>query len=148
MIQGGAQMFDVEGGVMRNHEVGAGQPGQKFRRNGGKFRGIQNIQMRQAVTFNEVFVKPAVAFGWPHQPIRSLRQLPSSKTASPAAQMLTREGLAVSKSMLTKFMVCGKPLHASNHRMLYKYSTVAHPDGSVGGGSGSSSAYLQSMSSM
>ena len=57
MIQGFAQMSDVEGGVMRNHKVGAGQPGQKFRRNGGKFRGIQNIQMRQAVNFNEIFVE-------------------------------------------------------------------------------------------
>ncbi len=83
MIQGGAQMFDVEGGVMRNHEVGAGQPGQKFRRNGGKFRGIQNIQMRQAVTFNEVFVKPAVAFGWPHQPIWRLRQFAILKDGQP-----------------------------------------------------------------
>ena len=62
-------MFDVEVRIMRNHEVGAGQPGQKFRRNGGKFRGIQNIQMRQAVTFNEIILKPAVSFGWPHQPI-------------------------------------------------------------------------------
>ena len=53
MIQGNAQMFDVEVGIMGNHEVGAVQPGQQFRRNGGKFRGIQNIQMRQAVTFNE-----------------------------------------------------------------------------------------------
>jgi len=63
--------------------------------------------MRQAVAFNEVVVKPAVAFGWPHQPIRRFRQLPFSKTASPAAQMLTREGLAVSKSRLTKFIGAG-----------------------------------------
>ena len=83
MIQGRAQMFDVEGGVMRNHEVGAGQPGQKFRRNGGKFRGIQNIQMRQAVTFNEVFAKPAVAFGWSHQPIRRLGQFAILKDGQP-----------------------------------------------------------------
>lgn len=55
MIQGIAQMSDVEGCVMRNHEVGADQPGQKFRRNGGKFRGIPNIKMREAVTFNEAF---------------------------------------------------------------------------------------------
>jgi len=33
-----------------------------------------------------------------------------------------------------------------NHRTLYKYNTVAHPDGSMIGGSGSSSAYLQTMS--
>jgi hypothetical protein len=49
MIQGIAQMSDVEGGVMRDHEVGAVQPGQKFRRNVWEFRGLPNIQMRQAV---------------------------------------------------------------------------------------------------
>ncbi len=69
MIQSLAQMPDVEVGVMGNHEVGAGQPGQKFRRNGGKFRGIQNIQVGQAVTFDEVVAKPAVAFRWSDQPI-------------------------------------------------------------------------------
>ena len=37
MLQYRAQMFDVEGGVMSNHDVRAGQPFQKFRRNGGKF---------------------------------------------------------------------------------------------------------------
>ena len=35
MFQGIAQMSDVEGGVMRDHEVGAVQLGQEFRRNGG-----------------------------------------------------------------------------------------------------------------
>ena len=38
MIQGGAQMFDVEVGIMRDYQIGAGQPGQKFRNNGGEFR--------------------------------------------------------------------------------------------------------------
>jgi hypothetical protein len=83
MIQGFAQMFDVEGGVMRNHEVGADQPGQKFRRNGWKFRCIQNIQMSQAVTFNEVWPKPSMRFGWPHQPMRSLGQCAIFKDRHP-----------------------------------------------------------------
>ena len=83
MIQSGAQMGEVEFGTMRNHEVGAVHPGQQFRRNGGKFRGIQYIQMSQAVTFNEGFVKPSVAFWGSHQPIGSLRQLAILKDGEP-----------------------------------------------------------------
>ena len=83
MIQGLAQMPDVEGGVMRNHEVGAVQPGQKFRRNGGKFRGIQNVEMRQVVNFNEVWQKPSVRFWRPHQPIRSFGQFAILKDGHP-----------------------------------------------------------------
>ena len=68
---------------MRDNEVGAVQSGQQFRRNGGKFRGIQNIQMRQAVNFNEPVPKKTVAFGWPHQPIRGLRQAAILKDGKP-----------------------------------------------------------------
>ena len=75
MIQVRAQMLDVKGGIMGNHQIGVGQPGQYFRRNGGKFRGVQNIKMCQAVAFNEDFVKPAVAFGRSHQPIRGFCKL-------------------------------------------------------------------------
>ncbi len=70
MIQRLAQMSDVKMGVVGDYKVGAGQPGQKFRRNGWEFRGIQNIQMRQVVNFNEVVTKPSVRFWWPHQPVR------------------------------------------------------------------------------
>ena len=83
MIQSLAQMLNVKGGIMGNHEIGAGQPGQQFRRNGGKFRGVQNIQMRQAVTFNEVWQKPSVGFWWPHQPIRRFGQLAILKDGQP-----------------------------------------------------------------
>ena len=83
MIQSLAQMSEVEVGVMRDHQIGASQPGQQFRRDVGKFRGIQNIQMRQAVTFNEVWQKPSVRFWWPHQPIRSFGQVAILKDGKP-----------------------------------------------------------------
>ena len=83
MIQGGAQVSDVEGCVVRDHDVGASQSFQKFRRDGREFRGIQNIQMRQPVTFNEVIVKPYVRFWRSHQPIRSLRQFAILKHGNP-----------------------------------------------------------------
>ena len=74
MVQCFAQMADVKFRVVGNHKFGARQPGQQFRCDGGKFRCVQNIQMRQAVNFNEVVAKPTVAFGWPHQPIRRFGQ--------------------------------------------------------------------------
>ena len=83
MIQGIAQMSNVEGGVMRDHEVGAVQPFQKFRRNGEKFRGLHNIEMSQAVTFNEVWPKPTMPFGWPHQPVAGFRQAAIHKDRYP-----------------------------------------------------------------
>ena len=52
-------------------------------------------------------MEPAVAFGWPHQPIRSLGQLAIFKDRQAvklAQTLLTRDGLAVSKSMLVTFI--------------------------------------------
>ena len=83
MIQRSAQMFDVEGRVMCNQDVSLCQLGQQILRNGREFRGVQNIQMRQTVTFNEVVIKPAVAFRWSHEPIRSFGQIAILKDGQP-----------------------------------------------------------------
>ena len=71
VAQRAAQLSHVEGRVVRNHEIGASQSLHNFRHNGWELRGVQNIEMRQAVTRGEVFTKPAVPFRWSHQPIRS-----------------------------------------------------------------------------
>lgn len=75
MVQGGLQHPDVELRIVRDHDAGPSQPCQKLRCNGGKLGGIQNIKMRQAVTFSEVFPKPAMPSWGPHQPIADFREV-------------------------------------------------------------------------
>ena len=49
MVQGSLQHPDVEFGIVRDDNVGTGQPGQKLRRNGWEFVSVQHIQVSQAV---------------------------------------------------------------------------------------------------
>lgn len=104
MVQGGAQMPYVEVRNVRDHDVGAGQPFQEFRRNGGKFGSVLNIKPGQAVNFSKVLPKPSVRFWWPNQPIGGLHQDAILKDGHPG-------GTDADPRIIGRFKVYAREVH-------------------------------------
>src|SRR6266404_6030510 len=96
--------------------------------------------MRQAVTFNKVWPKPPMPFGWPHQPVRSLCQLTILKDGKPGCadaharwigcfKIEAGDGHRIRQSVVMSFWTLGfsttasgfgvsKPATAIHHSML------------------------------
>ena len=96
--------------IMRDHDVGAGQPCQQFRRNGRKFRGVLNIKPRQSVNFSEVVPKQPVPFWRPHQPIGSFRQVAIFKDGHPG-------GADAHAGIIGRFKIEARDVHCVGHGM-------------------------------